>query len=493
MKFAVSSTSTPAVAQGKAVVCGSDSAKYPVNGTVSVIDVATMTLESSVVAGSGQSQSSPLISVQGDGVYAYFTCNSNPGGVYSYKLGDDKAYQLFVPEKGMQNFCAASVVADAAGNLYYTNDSGTLFKLSAAPSFAVVFETNGGSAMSALRVAQNKPMGKPIDPVREGHLFMGWFADEQLTQPWDFSAPVAGDMTLYAKWGEDVNAGGDVKPPIDPDELRPSAPEGGISPSNPSVTVVPTYTVVTTRTPLADVKQDAAASAAPDGKAAPVASGGSGSYAAAREAPRAPSPQRPKSRRRRSTRSPSRASRSASSSCSASRCISHSRVVARRIGGLSWLTKAKTTWRSSAQVRLLPKSAGGRTYRPGAPVAGPSGKKPLSQGQRVGLAVVALAAVVLIAVSALFCSRPAAREVRRAFFRRRLPRRARRALRPRRHRLPRRPRRLPTARRMGRRVPRTGIFRVKPARSERNGDGRDARSGRAVGGNARACSRSATW
>ena len=164
----------------------------------------------------------------------------------------------------MQNFCAASVVADAAGNLYYTNDSGTLFKLSAAPSFAVVFETNGGSAMSALRVAQNKPMGKPIDPVREGHLFMGWFADEQLTQPWDFSAPVAGDMTLYAKWGEDVNAGGDVKPPIDPDELRPSAPEGGISPSNPSVTVVPTYTVVTTRTPLADVKQDAAASAAPE-------------------------------------------------------------------------------------------------------------------------------------------------------------------------------------------------------------------------------------
>lgn len=43
---------------------------------------------------------------------------------------------------------------------------------------------------------------------------------------------------------------------------------------------------------------------------------------------------------------------------------------------------------------------------PGAPVAGPSGKKPLSQGQRVGLAVVALAAVVLIAVSALFLFSP---------------------------------------------------------------------------------------
>lgn len=98
VKFSATSTSTPAVVQGKAVVCGSDSLKYPVNGTISVIDIATMTLEKSVVAGTGQSQSAPLISVQGDGIYAYFTCNSTPGGVYRYKLGDDAAEQLFVPE-----------------------------------------------------------------------------------------------------------------------------------------------------------------------------------------------------------------------------------------------------------------------------------------------------------------------------------------------------------------------------------------------------------
>ena len=61
VKFSATSTSTPAVVQGKAVVCGSDSLKYPVNGTISVIDIATMTLEKSVVAGTGQSQSAPLI------------------------------------------------------------------------------------------------------------------------------------------------------------------------------------------------------------------------------------------------------------------------------------------------------------------------------------------------------------------------------------------------------------------------------------------------
>ena len=269
--FAVTSTSTPSIVDGKAVVCGADSTNAAKgNGLIVVVDIATMTIESNVVAGLGLAQASPLISVQGDGTYAYFTCNNNPGGVYRYKLGDDKAEQIFIPEQMLQNFTIASVVADAAGNLYYTNDSGTLFKLSAAPSFSVSFETNGGSHMPASLVAQNKPMNKPGDPVREGHLFMGWFADKQLTQPWDFSTPIADNMTLYAKWGEDVSSGGGVKPPINPDELTPSVPEGNVGGQAPIVTVVPTYTVVTTNAPLSDVKKEAAASVAEDGKATPA-------------------------------------------------------------------------------------------------------------------------------------------------------------------------------------------------------------------------------
>ena len=276
VKFSATSTSTPAVVQGKAVVCGSDSLKYPVNGIISVVDIATMTLEKSVVAGTGQSQSAPLISVQGDGIYAYFTCNSTPGGVYRYKLGDDAAEQLFVPEGDMQNYCLASIVADAEGNLYYTNDSGTLFKLSAAPSFAVSFESNGGSAVSTFRVAQGKPMTRPGDPTREGHLFLGWFSDEQLTQAWDFSKPVTGDMTLYAKWGEDVNGG--VRPPIDSGGLNPPSSQDDSSSSSSSsamsqsassspsysTKVVSTYGVVAARSPLSGVTQSSAALVASD-------------------------------------------------------------------------------------------------------------------------------------------------------------------------------------------------------------------------------------
>lgn len=37
-------------------------------------------------------------------------------------------------------------------------------------------------------------------PVREGRHLIGWFADAELTQPYDFATPVTGDLTLYSNW-----------------------------------------------------------------------------------------------------------------------------------------------------------------------------------------------------------------------------------------------------------------------------------------------------
>lgn len=137
------------------------------------------------------------------------------------------------------------------------------------------FESNGGSAVSTFRVAQGKPMTQPGDPTREGRQFLGWFVDEELTQAWDFSQPVSGDMTLYAKWSEETGDGGSgIKPPIDPGESNPT-PQGGSSSSSPatsqsassssySTKVVPTYGVVATRTPLSEVTQTTAALVAAD-------------------------------------------------------------------------------------------------------------------------------------------------------------------------------------------------------------------------------------
>ena len=207
VSFSSASTSTPAVSGGKAFVCGS-SGEY---GALFVIDLASMKVERTVLGGKGYAQSAPLVSVQGDGTYVYFTCNAMPGGVYSYKLGESSAVQLYTPDGALQNYCTASIVADEDGNLYYTNDSGTLFALKGQAGYRVTFDSMGGSYVPRGMTVQGKPLVRPDDPIRAGYVFGGWFVDEGCTRAWDFSNPVTSEMTLYAKWTKkDDGQGGGV-------------------------------------------------------------------------------------------------------------------------------------------------------------------------------------------------------------------------------------------------------------------------------------------
>ena len=203
--FAAISTSTPAVSNGLAYVCGMDIEGY---GTLSVIDLSTMSVKKSIRADKGESKSTPLVSVQGNDTYVYFTCNALPGGVYAYKLGDDAAQMIFTPDAKYREYCTASIICDEKGNLYYANDSGRLFKLAGAESWRVAFDAQGGSYVAPRYVAKNKMVSEPAAPTRDGYTFLGWYTAEG--EKWDFAKNVVtADMTLYAKWIKNaVNPGG---------------------------------------------------------------------------------------------------------------------------------------------------------------------------------------------------------------------------------------------------------------------------------------------
>ena len=214
--FAAISTSTPAVSNGLAYVCGMDIEGY---GTLSVIDLSTMSVKKSIRADKGESKSTPLVSVQGNDTYVYFTCNALPGGVYAYKLGDDAAQMIFTPDAKYREYCTASIICDEKGNLYYANDSGRLFKLAGAESWRVAFDAQGGSYVAPRYVAKNKMVSEPAAPTRDGYTFLGWYTAEG--EKWDFAKSVTSNMTLYAKWSaKNDNKGDDAK--------KDNAPDGQI-------------------------------------------------------------------------------------------------------------------------------------------------------------------------------------------------------------------------------------------------------------------------
>lgn len=143
-------------------------------------------------------QASPVVSVQGDDTYVYFTATRTRVRSTATASPREEVAEVYTPSGSEANYCTASVVADAAGNLYYTNDSGTLFALKAAAGYRVSFDSNGGSTVPSGTPVQNKPMAPVADPVRAGYRFLGWYTADG--SKWDFSTPVTGDMTLYAKW-----------------------------------------------------------------------------------------------------------------------------------------------------------------------------------------------------------------------------------------------------------------------------------------------------
>ncbi|WP_317979150.1 InlB B-repeat-containing protein [Paenibacillus glycanilyticus] len=76
----------------------------------------------------------------------------------------------------------------------------TLFAKWTINSYAVTFNSNGGSAVNDQTVNYNGTVSEPTDPTKTGYTFGGWYSDSKLDNKYVFTTPVTGDITLYAKW-----------------------------------------------------------------------------------------------------------------------------------------------------------------------------------------------------------------------------------------------------------------------------------------------------
>ncbi|MDW7656180.1 MAG: Calx-beta domain-containing protein [Bacillota bacterium] len=68
-------------------------------------------------------------------------------------------------------------------------------------TFTVTFNSQGGSAVSDQIVSSGSLVDRPVDPVRSGYVFAGWYKEAACTDDWDFAADtVTASTTLYARW-----------------------------------------------------------------------------------------------------------------------------------------------------------------------------------------------------------------------------------------------------------------------------------------------------
>lgn len=79
----------------------------------------------------------------------------------------------------------------------------------AAANVTLTFDVNGhGTAPDPQVLPAGTVPTEPADPTDSSYHFDGWFADEALTVPADFSAPITVSTTFYAKWSRTLPATG---------------------------------------------------------------------------------------------------------------------------------------------------------------------------------------------------------------------------------------------------------------------------------------------
>ena len=72
-------------------------------------------------------------------------------------------------------------------------------------TFAVRFDTDGGSEIEPTTVKHSRKVQPPSDPEKSGHTFIDWYLG---VVPYDFDTPVTAPLTLTAKWEKVPSSGG---------------------------------------------------------------------------------------------------------------------------------------------------------------------------------------------------------------------------------------------------------------------------------------------
>jgi uncharacterized repeat protein (TIGR02543 family) len=77
----------------------------------------------------------------------------------------------------------------------------TLYAKWAINQYTITFESNGGSAVTAITQDYNTAVSAPADPTKTDYTFSGWYTDNTTFEnAYTFGTMPAGSITLYAKW-----------------------------------------------------------------------------------------------------------------------------------------------------------------------------------------------------------------------------------------------------------------------------------------------------
>ena len=133
-------------------------------------------------------------------LYGYMKSSGSAARTLSLKKGDDVVKTNTEIVDG--NWTLITIDAIAPGTYTLSPDQNVqvqmfVLKVCDATFHTITLDLNGGTGETSISALDGAPATKPADPTKEHFRFDGWF---DVTGPYDWSAPVTGDLTLTAHW-----------------------------------------------------------------------------------------------------------------------------------------------------------------------------------------------------------------------------------------------------------------------------------------------------
>lgn len=186
------------------------------NGTVTAHNEGTARI---TISAQGQSFST---SVQVSAVSLALNANGGSGSTQAVKgaVGAKVTVPANAFSRTGHTFTGWNTKANGTGTAYkpgaqYTlgSSDATLYAQWKLNTYTVQFDGNGAStSVAPVQVQHGKTIAQPDTPMNIGRAFAGWYTARTGGSRFDFTTPVTGDMTLYARWNRmdfaDVRQGG---------------------------------------------------------------------------------------------------------------------------------------------------------------------------------------------------------------------------------------------------------------------------------------------
>lgn len=136
-------------------------------------------------------QGEVILSLNNGNKFTIAGTNMNRSGTYTVD-GQNVAF-TFVTGSDV----ATAVLGDNVVTMTFNGNVMTFLKQI---NYTVTFDTAGGDTVEPVQVVNGKHIAAPADPAKEGHVFIGWYADAACKTAYQFADPISADTVVYAGW-----------------------------------------------------------------------------------------------------------------------------------------------------------------------------------------------------------------------------------------------------------------------------------------------------